>query len=281
MNQMMIWEEKRVMRYKVDHDLHIHSHLSLCSDDEEQTPQNILQIAKAKGLKAICVTDHYWDDLVPCNTKYNWWYEKQNFEHISRDFPMPEDEEVTFLFGCETDVDSSNRIGIPKERWNDFDFIIISTTHFHHMTGPDWENCNHQETAKHWVDRLDAVLNTELPFEKVGIAHLACGLIAGTREDVLASLDSIPTEDMRRLFTKAATLGVGIELNYSDMNFKDEEAESILRIFRIAKECGCKFYLGSDAHERWAFENVDVIFERAIDMLELKEEDKFAWLSGQ
>ena len=88
-------------------------------------------------------------------------------------------------------------------------------------------------------------------------------------------LDSIKSEDMERLFTKAAKLGCGIELNQSDMSFKDEEADSVLRMFRIAKACGCKFYCGSDAHTPGYFVKTKEIFERAIDLLELTEDDKF------
>lgn len=264
------------MKYIIDNDLHIHTHFSVCSDDSEQTPANILKIAKERGLKTICVTDHYWDDAVPCNTKVNWWYEKQNFANISQVLPLPQDEEVKFLFGCETDLDSSYQVGIPKERWKDFDFIIVSTTHFHHMVGEEWENCNNETLAKLWVKRLDAVLDADLPFEKVGIAHLACGLIYyQSREEYLNILDLIPVEDMRRLFTKCAKLGVGIELNYDDIKCVDEEVDRVYRMFRVAKECGCKFYLGSDAHERWAFDNVDKAFARAIEILGLQEQDKF------
>ena len=60
------------------------------------------------------------------------------------------------------------------------------------------------------------------------------------------------------------------------MNFSDDEAEQVLRMFKIAKKCGCKFYLGSDAHTNKGFEGVNEIFERAIKLLELTEEDKFA-----
>ena len=263
------------MRYKIDHDLHIHTKLSICSEDEAQTPNNILRIAKKMGWKTICVTDHYWDENVPCNTLVNWWHEAQNFMHISKVRPLPQDDEVTFLFGCEVDVDSDNKVGISKERWDDFDFIIISTTHFHHITGPYGEKESYEATAKCWVERLDTVLNTELPYEKVGIAHLACSLIAKSREDLLKSIEMIPTEEMRRLFSKAAKLGVGIELNYCDLNFKIEEADIILRMFRVAKDCGCKFYFGSDAHSITTFENVSEVYERAIDLLDLREEHKF------
>jgi histidinol phosphatase-like PHP family hydrolase len=88
-------------------------------------------------------------------------------------------------------------------------------------------------------------------------------------------LDAISESDMRRLFCRAAELGCGIELNHSDMSFKYEEADRVLRMFRIAKECGCKFYLGSDAHHPSTFESTDRIFSRAIDLLGLEESDKF------
>lgn len=59
------------------------------------------------------------------------------------------------------------------------------------------------------------------------------------------------------------------------MRFADAESEFILRIFRVAKECGCKFYFGSDAHHPNELDEAKAIFEKAIDLLELTEEDKF------
>ena len=45
------------------------------------------------------------------------------------------------------------------------------------MIGEEWESPSDQELASLWVKRFEAVLDTDLPFKKVGIAHLACGLI--------------------------------------------------------------------------------------------------------
>ena len=137
------------------------------------------------------------------------------------------------------------------------------------------EGASAENRAAAWIKRFDAVLNMNLPFHKVGIAHLTCGLIAPTRDMYLETLKLIPSTEMERLFTKAAKLGVGIELNASDMNFADEEAETVLRPYKIAKECVCKFYLGSDAHHPNKFSKVKSIFERAIDLLGLTEDDKF------
>jgi histidinol phosphatase-like PHP family hydrolase len=80
---------------------------------------------------------------------------------------------------------------------------------------------------------------------------------------------------MERLFAKAAEVGMGIELNRDDMMFSDEEEDTVLRMFRIAKYQGCKFYLGSDAHTPKWLEGSIPVFEKAVDKLGLEEKDKF------
>ena len=73
------------MKFKVDHDYHLHTYLSVCSNDPAQTPQKILDYAKENGYKNICLTDHYWDELVE-KLSTGWgsnFYQTQNFAHIS------------------------------------------------------------------------------------------------------------------------------------------------------------------------------------------------------
>lgn len=263
------------MRFIFDHDYHLHSELSSCSQDPEQTPARILQYAKDYGLKTICITDHYWDSAVPGASK---WYQPQNFEHISKSKPLPEADGIRFLFGCETDFDRHHTVGVPKERFDDFDFIIIPTTHLHmkNFTISEEDIVSVEAKAALWVTRMEALLAMDLPFRKIGIAHPACCLLHRTpRQEYLRLLDLIPEADMVRIFTKAAELGVGIELNRDDMKFTDEEADTVLRMFRIAKQCGCKFYCGSDAHQPVGLEEAKALFERAIDYLGLTEDDKF------
>ena len=263
------------MKFTYDHDLHIHSNLSRCCKDPEMTKENILKYAKENGLSTICITDHYWDSAVPGASP---WYETQNFDHISQIKPLPQAEGIRFLFGCESEMNRDMTLALPAERFDDFDFIIIPTTHMHMPFVRDEDDDGMPETrAKLWVKRLDGFLQKDLPYHKIGIAHLACCLILHkmTREDYLHTLDLIPTAEMERLFARAAELGVGIELNQDDMTFTDEEADRVLRMFRIAKEKGCKFYLGSDSHSREWFLNTKKTFQRAIDLLGLEESDKF------
>ena len=61
-------------------------------------------------------------------------------------------------------------------------------------------------------------------------------------------LSLIKDEDMKRLFAKAAKLGLGIELNVGAWELSESALPETIRPYRIAAECGCKFYLGSDAH---------------------------------
>ncbi len=262
------------MRYKTDHDYHIHSHLSLCSGDPEQNTEAILEYARKNKLSSICITDHYWDSTVEGASS---WYAKQNFEHISLSLPLPQAEGIRFMFGCEGEMNKQMNISVPSSRFDDFDFIIIPTTHLHMSNNIEAEHKDDfRKKAELWVERFDALLDMPLPFHKLGVAHPVCSLLhKASREEYIAMLDLIPSSELERIFWRAAKLGCGIELNADDMAFSDSEADSILRFFRIAKSCGCKFYLGSDAHSPNELYDSTEIFERAITLLDLKESDKF------
>lgn len=263
------------MRYTFDHDYHIHSKLSLCSQDEAQNKERILKYALDNGLKQICVTDHFWDISIPDTID---WYRVQDYAWISQILPLPQAENVEFLFGAETEMRKDFVVGTDRATYDKFDFVIIPTTHLNNAGfGLSVEDAQTVESrAKVWLEKVDALFNMDIPYHKVGAAHLACALIApASREDYLAVLDLLPEKELVKRFTRAADIGIGIELNSYDMRFSEAEAQTILRMFEIAKKCGCKFYLGSDAHHPDGLDEAKAIFERAIDYLELKETDKF------
>ncbi len=260
------------MRYIVDHDLHIHSQLSLCSNDPKQNTEAILRYGEEFGLKTLCLTDHMWDNAVP-GAQGMGFYEQQSYEHIAQALPLPTSDKVRYLFGCETDQNRALTVGISKEVMDKLAFVIIPTTHLH-MNGFTCDGGEGvEERAKLWCSRFEAVLDMDLPFEKIGIAHLTCGLMY--RGHHIEVLNAIPVEEYHRLFAKAAKVGVGIELNFNSLALTDADRETMLLPYRIAKEEGCKFYFGSDAHHpselAWAKEN----FENIVDLLGLTEDDKF------
>ncbi|MBQ7299759.1 MAG: hypothetical protein IJW77_07960 [Clostridia bacterium] len=264
------------MRFIYDHDLHIHSRISPCGGDPNQTPQRILQYAVDNGLKTICITDHYWDSTVP--HPYGTGA-GQTTEQILSALPLPEADGIRFLFGAETEMDLDCTIGVGREMIERLDFIIVPLNHLH-MTGFSCRGDEDAAERARWiVRRFDALLDADLPHHKVGLAHFTDGLIypGGKNTDVLMR---IPESEYRRLFGRAAELGIGIELNMPaakadlrEMTWEEDADE--LNVYRIAKEMGCKFYFGSDAHTvaglGWAKRNA----EKIIDLLDLDEQDKF------
>ncbi len=260
------------MRYIVDHDLHIHSHLSLCSNDPGQSTEAILRYGDENAFQTLCLTDHMWDSAIP-GVEGMDFYERQPYEHIAKALPLPVSDKVRFLFGCETDLDRHLTLGISRKTMDKLAFIIIPTTHLH-MGG---FTCNGDEgveaRAKLWCTRFEAVLDMDLPFHKIGIAHLTCGLMH--RGHHIEVLNAIPVEEYHRLFANAAKIGVGIELNFNSFEFTGDDLDTMLLPYRIAKEEGCRFYFGSDAHHPAELASAKANFENIVDLLLLTEADKF------
>ncbi len=259
------------MRYIVDHDFHIHSTVSLCCHDNNQTPETILGYAEENGYRKICLTNHFWDEKVKSEAE---WCDEHNFEAVSSVLPLPVSENVEFLFGCETDMDFNNVLGISEERLDIFDFIIVATTHLH-LSGNTVKNqiSTPEEAAFHWLDKFENLLSKDLPFNKIGIAHLTTGHILKGRTDEVLSL--LSDSSLYSVFRECSRKGAGVELNVKTINMTDRQKDIFLRPYYIAKECGCKFYLGSDSHKTKALACAKENFEDVIAQLNLEETDKF------
>ena len=87
MNQITLRGGCHYMRYIVDHDLHIHSQKSFCSNNPAQNPDALLAYAEANGFKTLCLTDLMWDSAIPGASD---WLAAQNFDHISSSLPLPQ-----------------------------------------------------------------------------------------------------------------------------------------------------------------------------------------------
>lgn len=265
------------MKFVIDHDYHIHSRLSSCSSDPGQTTQAILNYAQTNGLKRICLTDHFWDDTVPGASE---WYKPQNRAHILEALPLPQAENVRFFFGAETDMDRYGTIGLGRDFTDRLDFIIVPTTHLHMGGFTIDADAGFEERAQAWVRRFEILLDSGLPFHKVGLAHPNCALIYRTKEQPtlhLKVLGMIPETDYLRLFRRAARAGMGIELNFDPDIYTEEELTAKLLPYRYARQAGCRFYLGSDMHHPADMAKMPHRFERIIEILDLQEDEKFTF----
>ena len=232
-------------------DIHCHSGLSACSADPAMTPQAILSFAEEHDYRMVCLTDHLWDAAIPGSSK---WYAPQDIEHVMKSLPLPKGK-VPFFFGCETELPMNGVPALARENFDLFDFVVIPPNHIHmkNFVRPPEADTN-EKLAKFIEDRLETLLERDIPFRKVGIAHLTGMILGGEKNANVCKYWS--EARMLRIFKGYAEAGAGIELNIGAFDEMEESPEIILMPYLAAKEAGCKFYLASDAHERAALESV-------------------------
>lgn len=252
-------------------DLHCHSNLSACSHDVNMTPDVILKFAEAHDYSAVCLTNHLWDSAVPGASD---WYAPQDIDHVFKAAPLPQGK-VPYYFGCETELPANGIPALAKEHFDLFDFVVIPPNHMHmaglvRPAGVDTP----AKMARLVEDRLENLLEQDLPFKKIGIAHLTCGLMftEGSVADVVACMDEAR---LLRIFKGYAQAGTGIELNCGCFEELETRPEETLLMYRIAKEAGCLFYGSSDAHDVQGLENVPQLLPRLAELLGLTEKDQY------
>ena len=260
------------MRYVIDHDYHLHSVLSSCCKDPGQTAESILAYAEKNGLKQIVLTNHVWDDTV---APPGHWYAPQNVPHILSALPLPQSATVRFRFGCEADIDQKLIFGLSEASARRMEFVNIAASHLHIDTNVP-KSTPLDQRAVLYVQRLNVALASPVSDGRAGLAHPLTPLIANSsHEGHLRVLDMIPDTVFEDIFTRAAKRRFGVELNFSAKRYSPEERQSAYRLYYIAKACGCKFYLGSDAHTGQALDAAMEKFNDMIDALQLTEDDKF------
>ena len=88
----------------------------------------------------------------------------------------------------------------------------------------------------------------------------------GNTEDRSRTVELVGDAVFERLFKRTAELGIGLEIN------PECEEPAMIRMNTIAKACGCKFTIGSDAHAPTSMHSI-LRTEAATEALGLTEED--------
>ena len=264
------------MRYTIDHDLHIHSRFSICSSDARQTPEAILAYGLASGFRLLALTDHAWDDEIECPTPFKW----RTLNDAKALLPLPQSPKCRFVFGLEADMNCFDTLGITPQHTQELELCLLSASHMHSYqfgSHPDLHTQSPEESAARYKKRLHLMMDAPLPFEKCGLTHFTCGSVCPQAPiDWLKLLSDRELED---IFTKAATKGMGIELNFNPDGYNQEDLKIILHPYFIAKKAGCTFYFGGDAHHPEGFFATRSRFEKIVDLLELEEKHKFPYVT--
>ena len=257
------------MRYIVDHDLHNHSLVSPCSRDSRQSKEAIFAYAMTNNYRLVGVSDHLWPD-----TREHIWTSLQD---------LPSAENCCMLAGAEVDMDMNGELLLHPEEYEKVDYFILALTHLHLLgcvTDPAKAPLSLQDTADYLKERLNKAFVMDLPFERVGLAHFTT-IPVPKGHTISQCLALFSDDEFKSIFSTVAKLGMGVELNFDPQNYDEVTLEQVLRPYRIAKEMGCKFYFGGDAHHPETFCHNRRKFEQIVDLLELTEDHKWEFVKQQ
>ncbi|MDD4537510.1 MAG: PHP domain-containing protein [Lentisphaeria bacterium] len=235
-------------------DIHLHSNLSSCAKPES-TPAALLKACRDQGIRTVGFADHLWDKAMPGASK---WYQPQDVEHvlsIKQALVSEECQELSrglkVLVGCETEFLGGKQVGISREAASLFDFILIPPDHFHmknyvfpaDMTDPEGIKTI---MIRRFMEVMALGLATAVvhPFHAMGFTPEMPTLVQSLISD----------NEYRECFTAAKQARCAIELNscvarrHDAGTGEDNFSPEYIRMMTIARECGCTFSIGSDAH---------------------------------
>ena len=236
------------------YDLHIHTNLSVCSSDPEQTVENIVKYAKENGIPTVAITNHVWDCELPAGSDF---YAQQPFAHIMkiREQIPAETHGVRVLVGAESEF-ASKHVMLKKESRDQLDFLLIPHSHIHMYGLVLPKECtNFALKAKYLKESFCDLVSKDAA---TAIAHPFAPL-GSDPYGVRAILSSITDDEFAACFALAKEHDTALEINGTEM-LKVWDVPSALyeyeRVFSIARDCGCIFTMGSDAHAVFALDNI-------------------------
>lgn len=233
---------------KIEHDIHLHTHLSLCAQPEA-TVEEYVRYAKAQGIRTIGISDHFWDESVPGAWE---WYQKQNYAHIlesKEDIKRCEGDGVKILFGAECEYSyATHGVAITPEIASELDFLLVPNSHTH-MTMPKNFYEDRRRHAEFMLNAYYDIIESDVSEYITAIAHPFDAVCCPYDNE--ECYREISDAEFRDCFKKTAEKGIGIEINTASFAKKDIaliEKSGYLRMVRLARECGCKFTFGTDSH---------------------------------
>ena len=241
---------------RVTHDLHVHTYLSsCCADKEHQRPATVLAQARAAGVAAIGFADHLWVNpaLPPSG-----WYRPQDATQIARlradlaALPPGASDGVLILVGCEAETTAPGRYGITPEFAASLDFVLLACSHFHmHSFVAQPASAAPRDVAEHLLAFFRAAVTSGLA---TSIPHpfVPCGFMGRFRETLAAISDA----ELLDACGLAAAHGVALEITPAFLpptKLREDGATWDLatpaRLLSLARQAGCKFTFGTDAHK--------------------------------
>lgn len=271
---------------KIKHDIHTHTHLSVCGEDSA-TIAYYVRSAKKLGLKMIGISDHMWDSKIPFTESMRHsrsagdgenvlnWYRAQDISHcrqILNEIENIDTDGVQFFFGGEVDYCPGIGAAITVEEAEKLDFILVPNSHTHHIM----DKTMYEPYRKHADFMLRAAMEIcTSPASRfvTSLAHPFDPVCCPYPTEYV--IDELKDSQLKEVFCAAREADIAAEINTACFNGRNDEQirnHWMLRILEIAKSCGCKFTFGSDSHAEGE-EDTIILGEKLSDLLGLTEND--------
>ncbi|MGA2503176.1 MAG: hypothetical protein ABSG01_03700 [Anaerolineales bacterium] len=215
-------------------------------------------MAEEMGIYTIGFSDHLWQnpDITPSD-----WYRPQDEQRIVqlRHELSLAPSNLRVLVGCEADTISPGQFSITRDFAQSLDFTLLSCNHFHLkdlVQQPP--SHNPKEIAAHMMSFF-------LSGVRSGIATVIAHPFVpyGYINQFDAIMSELSDTELFDAFCEARELGVGIEITAAylpsrllsrvieenpSLENSVPSTETPIRLLSLAKQAGCKFSFGSDAH---------------------------------
>lgn len=234
---------------KITHDFHFHTFYSNDAD-KSATIENYSKAAKETGYKKLGVAEHFWDDKI--EGAFNF-YKPLTYDHVSQvkaDIDKFSNDELKIYYGCEVEYNPAiNGPAITEETAEKFDFIIVPHSHVHE-TMPSMYTESYDKHLSYLLEVYDNIINSNVSKYILSMAHPFELVRCPYSNEIL--IDMVSDDTFKRMFDKTAEKNIAVEINTGCLyNGRTDEAVqkcAQMRMFRLARDCGCKFTFGSDAH---------------------------------
>jgi histidinol phosphatase-like PHP family hydrolase len=234
----------------ITQDLHVHTNLSPCAS-REATVESFFDAMIGNGISTVGIADHLWDESMPnpCPGRTPAVGMGPVLE-LKEKLKSMDTKGLRILVGGETEYDYKNRgVAISEESAAKLDFLLVPNAHTHLTMPKEWWN-DKKKHARFTVDAWFDIINSNIAKYTTAIPH---PFVTGAPEEVTTELSDAT---LRECMIAAKEADIAVEINSAALlsmtktrSIKELLDLDAMRILSIAKECGCKFTFGSDAHE--------------------------------
>lgn len=246
-------------------DLHVHTNRSFCAP-ATTTLSSYLPLCAQEGIQTLGISNHF--------------YPSSGIQHtlqVREEVTAAQDVScVNLLVGCEAEVFYGRPPTLQKEEAQHFDYVLLAPSHIFNLpqeyTGFDLSTSEKIRQLLFDNFKQACMLDLGVP---TGICHPLYPICAPGQQEIL---DGMTEKQLGECYSLAAMQQKSIEIHacvYRDTVDLDGEglSPSYIRMLSIAKECGCRFHFGSDAHTPKMFSGVHGLLARAAERAGITEYD--------